>query len=174
MGKSNTKKRFVVLVAIIALIAFIGIGYAAFSQNLNVTGSASLNSDFKVAFENVQETAGADLGSMTISGTNSDTVTITLANLTPGDTYTATVDVKNTGKIDAKYNGITAGAENTAATADVTYSFTVEDGVTTGATLSTSSTDVHTFTFTFSWAKSATEATTTSFTFTYTINYIQA
>lgn len=178
--KKNKKKRFIVIAVIFALFAFVGVGYAYLAQALNITGTANITSDFKVEFQEAKETTGADLGSVVLSSSGGergikDTVTITVTLAKPGDSYVATIPVKNTGKIKAKYISLVPGEGNTQATGDVVLSFVADVSVTPNAELAVGAT--HNFTFTFKWTNTEAEQqvpTTTTYTFTYTLNYQQA
>lgn len=177
--KKNKKKRFIVIAVIFALFAFVGVGYAYLAQALNITGTAKIDSDFKVEFQTATETTGADLGDVALSSSGDgglqDTVTITVTLAKPGDSYVATIPVKNTGKIKAKYISLVPGEGNTQATGDVVLSFVADVSVTPNAELAVGAT--HNFTFTFKWTNTEAEQqvpTTTTYTFTYTLNYQQA
>ncbi len=176
----NGKKKAVIIALIIALFAFVGIGYAYLAQALNVTGTANIDSGFKVEFQTAKETTGADLGEVVISSSAAegsginDTVKITVTLTKPGDSYVAEIPVKNTGKINAKYVSMVAGEGNTQATGDVVLTFEPED-FTTNEVLSVDAT--HNFIFTFTWTDTNAEQqvpATTTYTFTYTLNYQQA
>ncbi len=171
--KSNNKMKFVVIAIIIALFAFVGIGYAIYTKVINIGGSGNVGGQtFNLEVSEVAETSGADLGTTTI-GTDKLSVTIAVNATKPGDVYTSTITVKNKGSLSAKYKCITAGDTNTAATTYVTYSLT-----TTGTADSTvlAKDDTQVFTFTFSWSSTDTteyEAAQT-YNFSFTINYEQA
>ena len=177
--KKNKKKRFIVIAVIFALFAFVGVGYAYLAQALNITGTANITSDFKVEFQEAKETTGADLGSVVLSSSGGergikDTVTITVTLAKPGDSYVATIPVKNTGKINAKYISLVPGGSNTQATGDVVLTFEEEDFE---ANEGLAVNDTHNFIFTFTWTNTGSEQqvpTTTTYTFTYTLNYQQA
>lgn len=173
MERRESKKKFVIIALALLFVATIGIGFAYLQKILNVNGTGSISSDFKVVIDSVTETAGADLGAEEINS-DKDTVTFTVTLKQPGDSYEATITVKNTGTVDAKYITITPGDSNTAVDANVTLTLTSDQVANTE--LKADNTSTHTFKFKFAWAnlESAQDALTATYTFAYTIEYQQA
>lgn len=177
MKTQSKRKKFLIITVALALIAFIGIGYAYLAKTLNINGSAKINSDFNVEFQAVQETDTANIGTTTINEA-ADTVTIDVTITEPGQSYSVVIPVRNTGAITAVLASVTPGAANPAVAAvaqNVTFSFAPANGITVGTTeLAVGAT--HNFNFSFSWANLETEqeALDVTYTFTYTIVYKQA
>ena len=106
MNNNNGREmKILVVAALIISIVAIGIGFAAFSQNLTINGSASVQtSSWKVKF--------SDLSSATLTGTaaevtkptKSDTTieTYNATFKTPGDSVSYKIKVSNTGSYNAK------------------------------------------------------------------------
>ena len=170
--KTNNKKKLIVMAIAIALFAFVGIGYAIYTEVINVSGTGTVGgSTFSLEVTEVAETVGADLGVGTI-GEDKLSVSFDITAVKPGDTYTATITVTNTGSLAAKYKGITPAEANTAQTQYVTYGLTT----TTAVDTQINANGTQTFTFTFAWSSEDTTEYTQSvkYNFTFTINYEQA
>lgn len=106
MNNNNGKEmKILVVAALIISIVAIGIGFAAFSENLTINGSASVQtSTWKVKF--------SELGTATLTGTASEVTKPTLSDTTietynatfktPGDSVSYKIKVSNTGSYNAK------------------------------------------------------------------------
>lgn len=113
------------IIALVLVITGIGVAFAAFSQNLTISGTATVqSSSWKVFFTN--SSSGSDPGSTgvsltpTLSNTNGLTVTATnVSNTlktasftwsgtlkTPGDKIMYTLYIRNTGSYNAKLTSI--------------------------------------------------------------------
>ena len=96
----NDKKK-IIIGALCALIMVMAVGYALLSQQLSITGSAAITSNWQVEITNItqkEKSAGAT--------TNSTSYTATTANFnvgltSPGDYATYEVTVTNKGTLDA-------------------------------------------------------------------------
>lgn len=102
MKKKSGKK--VVLSLLALLLLTITIGYAALSTTLNIKGTSKINNaSWNVHFDNLAVTSGS-VSATKAAAIDSATTTIDYnVELTkPGDFYEFTVDVTNTGTIDAK------------------------------------------------------------------------
>ena len=102
------RKKTVIIIMCIAIL-FMIVGYAAFSANLNINGTANIASTWQVLFtkiEEVSKSSGVTIKSApTASGT---TATFNLDVQFPGDTIVYKITVENQGTIDAIINDITA------------------------------------------------------------------
>ena len=106
MNNNNGREmKILVVAALIISIVAIGIGFAAFSQNLTINGNASVQtSSWKVKF--------SELGSATLTGTAAEVTKPTLSDTTigtynvtfktPGDSVSYKIKVSNTGSYNAK------------------------------------------------------------------------
>ena len=101
--KKKSNRKFVLLV--LALLLFtITVGYAALSTTLNINGTSKINNaTWDVHFANLEVTSGS------VSATKAATIDsgktaidYNVELIKPGDFYEFTVDVTNTGTIDAK------------------------------------------------------------------------
>ena len=106
MNNNNGREmKILVVAALIISIVAIGIGFAAFSQNLTINGNASVQtSSWKVKF--------SELSSATLTGTAAEVTKPTLSDTTietynatfktPGDSISYKIKVSNTGSYNAK------------------------------------------------------------------------
>ena len=117
MEKDNLRKKLQrnrIIVAVLLLIAVIGVGYATLGANLKINGVAEIPSaSWNVGFETgtVQVTNGSVSGTAvttaaTITNTTQVDYAVTLA--LPGDFYEFTVTAKNAGSIDAMIDSFTS------------------------------------------------------------------
>lgn len=145
--KDNNGREIKVLIvaALIISIVAIGIGFAAFTQTLNINGNAAVQtSSWKVKFSDlnaVEKTGTAnEVTAPTLSDTTIETYDVTFK--TPGDSVKYKFKVANTGSYDAKLTTVTiptptctgTGATATTDAAKVcdklTYTLTYADGST--------------------------------------------
>jgi len=97
-------KTTVVSLFALSLLALTGIGYAAFTSNITITGTASAGT-LQVQFASPVTSSGSPatstpsgVGSCYFTGLGSST-TLTVTNMDPGDSCTAYVTVANTGTL---------------------------------------------------------------------------
>ena len=108
MDKRRHKKSNL-LVLLLLLLVGIGIGYAFLTSNLNIKGSSDIKkAGWDVHFENL--VLGSDNVTATkdaaIDGNDKTTVAYTIKLNKPGDKYEFTVDVVNSGNIDAVVDAV--------------------------------------------------------------------
>ncbi len=103
MNKNNNN---IIIGALIAVIAVMGVAFAAFSANLTINGTATIASTWKVTFTAgsctstvAKDAAAPSSGTVAVSGT---TATITANMSSPGDKITCTIVAKNEGTLAAK------------------------------------------------------------------------
>ena len=122
-------------IILILLVVCLGMGYAYINSDLNINGTANINSaNWDVHWSNIQVTTGSVSGSNVVTQptiSNGTTVTYSVILSIPGDYYEFTVDAVNGGAIDAmidsmefKVNGVTA----TNTPEYLNYSVTYSDG----------------------------------------------
>ncbi len=142
----NSKNKNALIGGLLAIVFVMAVGYAAFSTQLNVNGTANVTSSWDVHIQSI--TAGTtDAGTLTGTaqdlGTSigEDKLSATFSNtlMAPGDSITYTIVVKNAGTLPAKVSDIvfTKGAskailynysgiaENDVVSAGATKTFTV-------------------------------------------------
>lgn len=98
----KTKRNSVLIVLVVLLLA-LAIGYAAFQQVLNITGTAKATGNFEVKF--VDPTTITE-GHGTATITADDTVTVAATLGFPGDGCTVTAHITNAGTIPAKLTSL--------------------------------------------------------------------
>ena len=102
------------LMAFLILLACgMGIGYAALSTTLTIDGTSDIDrAVWDVHFENVQVTTGS-VNATTPAISNDTEVGFSVSLEDPGDFYEFTVDVVNSGTMDAMIDGFTISPELT-------------------------------------------------------------
>ena len=119
-------------ILLILLIVGLGLGYAYINSDLNINGTAQVNSaNWDVHWANIQVASGSvSASSPTIS--NQTTVNYSVILDQPGDYYEFTVDAVNGGSIDAMIDTIDSklnGATITTLPDYLKYTVTYSDGV---------------------------------------------
>ena len=121
---------------IIFFILLVGLGYALLQQDLNITGTTSIqDAKWDIHWNNVQVTDGSVTGDNVVTAPTIDslrtTVTYAVVLAQPGDYYEFTVDAVNSGTINgmvesvsSKLNGVTI----TTLPEYLDYSVTYSDG----------------------------------------------
>ena len=117
---------------LVLLVVALGLGYAYINSDLNINGTAQVNSaNWDVHWANVQvKTGSVSADSPTIS--NQTTVNYSVTLNTPGDYYEFTVDAVNGGSIDAMIDTIDSklnGATITTLPDYLMYTVTYSDGM---------------------------------------------
>lgn len=98
----HKRKMDILYILIIVVLASLGIGYSYISTDLNINGTANVNSaSWNVHFDNLQVTEGSVTADTPASITSDTTVEFAATLENPGDYYEYTVDVLNTGSMDA-------------------------------------------------------------------------
>ena len=191
----KTKKRNYLVIALVVVLLALAVGYAAFSQNLTITGTATAKGDFDIVFVSPSVTPGTNdatnnvVNTANLSDSNHKlTVTVTLTK--PGDSETVNVYVKNNSSLTAaKITGITITPDTANSTTGVTltennpsYTFGVIQAnlnatpfATTDANLAAKATTTSPYALTFTWDENDTTANVNQvFAFNITITYSQA
>ena len=113
MKKKSGKK--VVLSLLALLLLTITVGYAALSTTLNINGTSKINNaTWDVHFTNLKVTSGSVSATKAATIDSATEIDYNVELIKPGDFYEFTVDVTNTGTIDAKLgaapilNGVSA------------------------------------------------------------------
>lgn len=101
------KKKTMIILAIVVLT--MGIGYGAFSSQLKINGTASIESNWKVQFtkiEEVSKTSGVTVTSVPYASGTSATFNVDFKS--PGDKIIYNITLANEGTLDAIINNINA------------------------------------------------------------------
>lgn len=138
MNRRHGKKN-VLIGFLIAAILMMSVGYAALASQLNINGVSGITGNFQVKFTNITE--GVAVGTATnktAASVTDTTATFDVEFVSPGDSMTYEITVKNTGNLVAKLDKITGlptGNEND----PIKYTVT---GVSEGDTLAVNETVV--------------------------------
>lgn len=172
MKKSNN----IIMGVLVAVVAVMGVAFAAFSTTLNINGTATISSTWNVAFvagtctnTTQKDPVSKSSGTVTVSGT---TATIVASMASPGDVLTCTITTQNQGTLAAIRE---SWAANALSTADAT-NYTVTATAPTAATLAAkngSTVASETLTVTIAY-KDVTTKPTAAATFKATATYKQA
>lgn len=179
----KSKKNYVAIVLIVLLLA-LAVGYAAFSSQLTISGTAKANGKWDVKFttaditNSIVSTTAANEATVAPDG-KSITVTVNLA--TPGDGANIHTVITNAGNVVAKLK--TDGFKVTG-TGSTTFTSTTADGVTTyksGAILvkvpevtanhTIAASGTRTFDFSVEWDNTVTSVDADGQTATFTITF---
>lgn len=106
------KKQSIAIIGVIAFVLAVVVGYALFSDNLTVSGSATATGDFDVEFTSLGEIT--KVGYTTVDATeiakiseDKNTLTVTVNKLDyPGAYVTIPVTITNKGSVSAKLKNI--------------------------------------------------------------------
>ena len=122
MRQNARDKRNYIIIGLLLLVLFMTVGFAAFSTNLQINGTANISTNWCVGFDNTKTstyeiTKGKASGTnptatMGYSGTACSTNYVPIANLgatfyQPGDKIEYTLTIANKGSIDAAIESIT-------------------------------------------------------------------
>lgn len=154
MRKRNNRKYYVVILLIV--IASLSIGYAIFSEVLNITGSATTTGTFDIEFTSATVSNSSNAGTPTaIISADKNTLTLTADTLQLPSAYAEySVVVTNVGNIASELIGVTpVGTSDTDITVSIVPAFT------TGTIINPSGT--YAFTITVTWDSASTKSNKT-------------
>jgi len=125
--KSFFRNKNNIIIGLCAVVILMGIGFAAFSQRLQIGDTTVTNSDWNVYIKSA--VAGTPVGGATGSAQVVDRASakLTASLSSPGDSVTYTITVANDGNIDAILDLITLSASNDDSVIKYSYSGIVED-----------------------------------------------
>ena len=100
------KKKWVIGI-LCTLVCIMAVGYAVLAQQLNITGTTSIDSTWKVEITNIQEkeVVGKAVSKVTPSYT-STTANFSVGLTQPGDSITYDIEISNLGTLKAKVDSI--------------------------------------------------------------------
>ncbi len=105
---NKRRKNNIIIATLVGVICLMGIGYAAFSSQLNITGTSNITSNWDVRITNIEsELNGAtDVSEPTYDNTNGLYASFHTGLSKPGDYALYTVTIENRGDIDARIEKI--------------------------------------------------------------------
>ena len=127
----NKVRRVLIILLLVLLLMGVTVGYAVLSTSLNISGTSRIrNATWDVHFQNISVVNGSV---RPISGPSIDASKLNINYAieldTPGDYFEFTVDVKNSGSVDAKLSALPVlGGISEEQDVYANYSFTHADG----------------------------------------------
>ena len=102
------KKNNLIIVGLCSILVLMGIGYAAFSSQLNITGTSNITSTWDVRITNIEsDLHGAeDIEEPSYDNTNGLYASFNTGLKRPGDYALYTVTIENRGSVDARIEKI--------------------------------------------------------------------
>ena len=117
-AQTKKSKRNYIIVALIVVLLLLGVGYAAFSETLTISGTAEGTATWDVHFESGKVEKKDDRGDL-ITVSNGDvsadghTLTLSATDLAyPGDARVFEAVIENSGTLDAKVTGFTVNSDD--------------------------------------------------------------
>ena len=154
------QKRNFLLVALIVILLAIAVGYAAFSANITISGTATASGTWDVKFLSASVDTSSH-GTANVTGNKNDTLSVSVTLGYPGDGCTVTANIQNAGTVPAKLTGFTLtddqGKEFSNSEIEITTPTITTDGsevIAAGGTCPV--------TFGIKWKKDSTTTTTTT------------
>ena len=116
MYRGNRKKRNIIIFSLIGILLCMAIGYAAFSETLNISGKSTITSSFDVKIKDIYSTNVVGQAKDLETPNHDDTTANFKAGLfAPGDSITYDVTIRNNGTLSAVIkllNYTTTASEN--------------------------------------------------------------
>lgn len=161
--KRKTNDRTYMIVSLAIVFISLVVGYAIFSETLNISGTAQTTGTFNVEFFSATPTVGA---TATPSG-DKNTLTISVPNLAqPSATETVSVVIKNTGNVGAKLMSVDLTGNT-----DPDIEIILTPAFTTGISIAAGGT--YAFDITVTWKSASINNTPKTLNFSATLNYQQ-
>ena len=111
--KFNKTQRNYIIAGLCMILVIMGVGYAAFSSQLKISGTSNITSNWSVKITNIESKVVSGAPTDAQSPSHTDTTATFKTRLTsPGDTMQYDVTVSNEGDIDAKLDKITVPESN--------------------------------------------------------------
>ncbi len=169
MSTRRNNKNIILLILLLIIVGM-AVGYAALSQALVINGTASITTEWKILFTNIEEGKMIGAETKTPPSYTATTANFDVNLLYPGASAQYIVTVANQGNINAKITNIDGlDAANATAPTDITYTIDAQedDKLVAGSTKK--------YTVTVKWnADAKTIPETKTKTATITLNYEQA
>lgn len=105
-------KKKLLIGVLCCLIVIMAIGYALLSQQLNITGSAAITSNWQVEITDIKEVANVGSGRTISTDYNATTANIDGKLIHTGDKLTYEITITNKGSLDAVLENYTANIGN--------------------------------------------------------------
>ena len=127
-GKFNSTQRNYIIIGLCAILVIMGVGYAAFSSQLKITGTSNIDSTWSVKITSITPTdiLGEAKDKPEITDYTDTTATFGTSLKLPNDSITYNIVIENQGSLDAKLDTISKTDTNNSAISFVTSG--VEEG----------------------------------------------
>ena len=107
-GRFNSTQRNYLIVGLCAILVIMGVGYAAFSSQLKITGTSNIDSTWDVQITDIQSSVVVGTPTNEIEPTHDKlSATFHTKLYKPNDTMKYDITVSNLGSVDAKLDKIT-------------------------------------------------------------------
>lgn len=107
-------KSILIGVALVVVLLLVAVGYASFSGLLNISGTATANGNFEVAF--VSGVVSTNHGTATVNQADNTKMTADIKLSYPGDGCYVTATVRNNGDVPARLSGFKVYKKGTTTT----------------------------------------------------------
>ena len=163
----NRTNRNYIIAGLCMILVIMGVGYAAFSSQLKISGTSNIASNFLVKITDIQSTVQSGQASDAQTPTHDDTTATFKTNLvSPGDSMKYDITVENQGNIDAVLESIEVNDGNNPA---ITFQ---TSGIENGDELQVSQSDILTVIVSYD-SNVTSQPENTNSTITVTLNYKQ-
>ena len=127
-GRFNSTQRNYIIIGLCAILVIMGVGYAAFSSQLKITGTSNIDSIWSVKITSITPTdiVGEAKDKPEITTYTDTTATFGTSLKLPNDSITYNIVIENQGSLDAKLDTISKTDTNNSAISFVTSG--VEEG----------------------------------------------
>lgn len=163
------KKNNIIAIGLLAFVLVLSVGYALFSETLNITGSASTSGTFDVEITNAVVTSETGSTGATITvAEDKNSATISAPALEyPGASVVYTITITNKGSIPTKLKNITEVGLTDDQNVTISY-----NGISTADDVLNQN-DTKTFTVTVTWNEDS-EASSSNVEFSIELDYEQS
>ncbi len=167
MRRINSTQRNYIIIGLCAILVIMGVGYAAFTTQLKISGTSNIASNFLVKITDIQSTVQSGSATNAVEPSYTDLTATFKTNLvSPGDSMKYDITISNEGSIDAVLESIDVNTgENDAITFETS-------GIENGDKLEASQTDILTVIVSYNSSVTSQPENTNS-TITVTLNYKQ-
>ena len=174
MSKRNKKK--MVIGILCCMLVFMGIGYAALSQVLNIGTTAKVTGSWNIYISSatVEEKSDADMKGTEITDNKTTDISLNVSFKKPSDYITYDITVENAGTIDAKLDEITMTPPSNVIDGTEEKMFLMETkNLTKGSVLKAGETTTFQMTLRFNEKATTLPSADEEFTFGLKLNYVQ-
>ncbi len=175
MSKRNKKK--IVIGILCCMLVFMGIGYAALSQVLNIGTTAKVTGSWKIYISSatVKEKSDADMNGTEITDNKTTDISLNVSFKKPSDYITYDITVENAGTIDAKLDEITMTPPSNVIDGTEEKMFLMEtQNLTKGSVLKAGETATFQMTLRFNEKATALPSANEEFIFGLKLTYVQS